>query len=101
MKYGIKDEMWDSIRTVLSKNSNIQKAVLFGSRAKGTAKKFSDIDLSLFGDKLTHTDLAKTISALEDLPSPYMFDICLYAMLKNKDIREHIDRCGVVIYDKK
>lgn len=100
MRYGIDDEVWSSIRAVLSRNDNIKKAVLFGSRAKGTEKSFSDIDLSLFGDKLTHADLSSTISELEDLPTPYMFDVCLYATLKNEKMKEHIDRCGVVIYNK-
>ena len=72
--------------------------ILYGSRAKGNFKPFSDIDITLVGDKLEHNDLLDITDGIEELLFPYMFDVSLYSSLKNEKLIEHIDRVGVVIY---
>jgi predicted nucleotidyltransferase len=52
MKYGLKDDVVKKIINVFSKYPQIEKAVLYGSRAKGNYKNGSDIDLTLFGENL-------------------------------------------------
>jgi uncharacterized protein len=44
-------ETKDLIKTLEKKGISIKTAYLFGSHAKGTAKKWSDIDLLLVSDK--------------------------------------------------
>ena len=51
-KHGLADKTVTQVVSVLAGFPQIQKAVLFGSRAKGTHKRGSDIDLALIGDKL-------------------------------------------------
>ena len=41
----------DRICIVLSQYSQVEKAILYGSRAKGNYKNGSDIDLTLYGGK--------------------------------------------------
>ena len=98
MKYGIKEEQWDMLCNVFANNPKIEKVILFGSRAKGTYKPFSDVDITLVGDDLSSDDLADIMNEVDDLLLPYMFDISLYHKLNNPELLDHISRRGVTIY---
>lgn len=100
MKYGIKEEQWDMLCNTFAKNPKIEKVILYGSRAKGTFKPFSDVDITLVGSDLSTTDLADTMNAIDNLLLPYMFDISLYHKLKGPELLDHISRRGIVIYKK-
>ena len=45
MRYGIDESYWEEIKSVFSQFPKIKKAILFGSRAKGNNKPFSDVDI--------------------------------------------------------
>lgn len=100
MRYGIKEEQWDMLSNIFAKNPKIEKVLLYGSRAKGTYKPFSDVDITLVGDDLSTTDLADTMNAIDDLLLPYMFDISLYHKLKSPELLDHISRKGIVVYNR-
>lgn len=74
MRYGIDESYWEEIKSVFSQFPKIKKAILFGSRAKGTNKPFSDVDISLVGEDLQTTDLLKVHTKIDDLLLPYEFD---------------------------
>ena len=100
MKYGIKEEQWDMLCNVFANNPKIEKVILYGSRAKGTFKPFSDVDITLVGSGLSTNDLADIINAIDDLLLPYMFDISLYHKLRSQELLDHISRRGVVIFSR-
>lgn len=87
----------DQLAAVLRRYPQVRRGVLFGSRAKGTFRPHSDIDLALEGDldDLTIEDIA---SAMDDLPLPYLFDIKAVSRLRNAALIQHIRRVGVEIY---
>ncbi len=81
--------------------NEIDKAVVFGSRALGNNKPGSDIDIAIFGNKVTFNTVSSLHSLLEDQgPLPYYIDIIDYTHLTHKQLKEHIDRAGVIIYEK-
>jgi predicted nucleotidyltransferase len=85
---------------VIAKFNEIKKAVIFGSRAKGNYKAGSDIDIAIYGDDITYDTISSLHSLLEDeSPLPYLFDIVDYTHLDHKELKEHIDRVGIVIYE--
>ena len=49
MKFGLNDNTIEAIQKVFETNSKIDKAIVFGSRAKGNYKEGSDIDLAVKG----------------------------------------------------
>ena len=55
----------------MSNFPEVDKAVLYGSRAKGNFKQGSDIDLTLYGNGLSLTILHKIENELDDLLMPY------------------------------
>ena len=100
MKYGLTQDTIDQISDVFAQFSVIEKAVLYGSRAKGDYKPGSDIDLTLFGANLTFATCASIEDALDDLLLPYKIDLSLFDQLDHAPLREHIARVGVPFYPK-
>jgi len=99
MDFGLKESDLDYIIKIIKYFPEIEKAVIFGSRAKGTYKLGSDIDIAIYGEKITFDILAKLHSLLEDeSPMPYEFDIVDYTHSEHKEIKEHIERVGKIIY---
>ena len=79
----------------------IQKAVLYGSRAKGNFKNYSDIDLTLQGEDLSPHLLADIAEALDELLLPYSIDLSIFEQLNHAALTTHIERVGVVFYQAK
>jgi len=80
----------------------IEKAVVFGSRAKGNYKPGSDIDIAIYGKNITFDILAKLHSLLEDeSPMPYQFDVVDFTHSNHEELKEHIERMGKIIYEVK
>ena len=70
MTFGLSDATIEKIRSVFARHPQVEKAVLYGSHAKGTFRNGSDIDLSLF------------------------------AHIRDADVIDHIRRVGVAFYEK-
>jgi predicted nucleotidyltransferase len=88
-----------AISDVFRNNPRVSRAVVFGSRAKGVHEQYSDVDIALYGD-LGITDVECVACDLDELPLVYKFDISAYEQIKNPMLREHIDRVGIVVYEK-
>lgn len=88
------------IIAVLAQCPALEKAVLYGSRAKGNHRPGSDIDLSLFGETLSHAHLGQIEMQFDELMLPYSFDLSLFSQIDNPDLIEHIQRVGLVFYEK-
>ena len=70
MNHGLSATVVAAINRVLARCPEVERAVLYGSRAKGNFKPGSDIDLTLF------------------------------ARLAHAPLREHIERAGILFYEK-
>ena len=99
-RFGLKQSVLNEIMGVFRKVSNIEEAILYGSRAKGTYKPGSDVDVVLKGDRLSLRDINKIILDLDDLNLPYTFDISIYHHIDNPELIEHIKRVGKNIYKR-
>jgi len=88
-----------ALSAVFAHTPSIQKAVLFGSRANGDHTPYSDVDIVLYGN-VDFLEVENIICDLDDLPLIYKFDVVAYNLVKNAALREHIDRVGVVIYER-
>lgn len=94
--HGLSDAALDLIRATLRQSAGVSGAILFGSRAKGTAHPASDVDLALEG--LTDAlDAERVASALEELPLAYRFDVKALSAVSNPALLAHIERVGIRI----
>lgn len=100
MKHGLEEKTRAQIRNVLAAFPLVEKAVLYGSRAKGNFKPGSDIDLALYGGGLSLQYLHRIEDALDDLLLPYQIDLAVFARIANAELREHIQRVGIVFYER-
>jgi len=101
MNHGLSAPTVDRIVSALAHYPEIEKAVLYGSRAKGNYRNGSDIDLTLIGDGLNFSLLTRLDNELDDLLLPYKFDLSFFASLTHPELIDHIRRVGVVFYEKK
>ena len=96
--YGLNDEEMKMMHDIFAQTVNIDKVILYGSRAKGTYKPFSDVDITLVGDQLTEEDLTDVMFRLEESSLPYFCDVSLFKNLSSPDLISHIQRMGKTIY---
>ena len=99
--YGISEDSTAKIKSILQTNIKIQKAIIYGSRAKGNFSSGSDIDLCLFGESLVENDLYSLRSMFLESNLPYTFDLTLYKSIDNEDLKNHIDRIGKGFFEAK
>ncbi len=99
LRFGLKESTIEKICAVFSHYPQAEKAVLYGSRAKGNYKNGSDIDLTLYGGaSLTLNILYKIMNALDDLLLPYTIDLSIFNDLGDAEVIEHVQRVGVTFY---
>ncbi|MCE7057125.1 nucleotidyltransferase domain-containing protein [Algoriphagus sp. AGSA1] len=98
--FGLPDKTIEKMHQVFRNHPAIQKAVLYGSRALGTYRPNSDIDLTLVGEELSFTELLKIENQLDDLLLPYQIDLSIFDRLDHKGLIEHIERVGKTFYLK-
>ena len=100
LRFGLPANTIDTIGAVFARFAQVEKAVLYGSRANGNYKPGSDIDLTLMGAALTQTLIGDIAEALDDLLLPYSIDLSLFSDLNHPELEEHIARVGVVFYQR-
>lgn len=100
--YGLLERDMKYIIKALEQFDEIEKAVLFGSRAMGNYKKGSDVDIALIGENISNEVIFKVDDYLNEVyPLPYFFDILNYNSILNENLKNHINIEGKIIYDKK
>lgn len=97
--FGLKDGDIETIIAVLKKYSQVEQALIFGSRAKGNYKPGSDVDIVLKGDVYDITTEI-SFSLNEESILPYKFDVLDYNSISNENLIDHINRVGIVFYEK-
>ena len=98
MSYGFLPGELETILATLKKYPSIAEAILFGSRAMGRQKKGSDVDIAVKGVDIHIAQISHELNS--ESPLPYYFDILDYNSLESKQLKDHIDRIGIVIYTK-
>ncbi len=88
------------IHDTLAQFPEVDKAVLYGSRAKGSARPGSDIDLALFGSQLSISLLGRIDEALNELLLPWRFDLLIHHHVTDRGLLEHIARVGLALYER-
>lgn len=95
--FGLSEDSLSLITGCIQQFPEISWVKIYGSRAKGDYQRGSDIDL-VFSSPVDYS--AELHEALDDLPTPYLFDVAHYETLRHAGLKEHIERVGVVFYQK-
>lgn len=98
---GLSVQDCNDIETVFRSQSWVRRVWLFGSRAKGSAKPGSDVDLALDGAQGDLTKLSELRYLLnEESCLPYRFDLIDRASIHSPELAEHLERVGLLLYDQ-
>lgn len=101
MMFGLNENELQIIQRTLAGYPEIEKALIFGSRAMGNYKTGSDIDLALFGEVISRKTVLDLFDKLNEvLNLPYYFDIINYNEITNVALKKHIDDFGIPIWEK-
>lgn len=96
---GVADEDCREIEATFQRLGWLRRVWLFGSRAKGTAKPGSDIDLAVEGPQGDLTRLSELRYLLnEESLLPYHFDVIDRDGIQSPELLGHLDRVGQLIY---
>jgi uncharacterized protein len=101
MDFGLPPGRHERICNAIRLFPSIDSVIIFGSRALGTCRPASDLDLAVFGENITFTDILRLRIVLDELPYGYTYDVLDYSKISSPELREHIDQHGLPFYKKK
>lgn len=96
--WGLSPEVCGSICMILQKYPEISRVLIYGSRAKGTYRSGSDVDLMIVAPTLSSRRLLKIASQIDDLMIPHRVDVALWHQVDNPALREHVEHFGQDFY---
>ena len=97
-KFGLPERTVDELLTYFKSMPDIELVKIYGSRAKGTYHNGSDIDFALWIG--CNVSILRISNDLEELPTPYKYDVIDYKTLSHKEMKESIDKEGIIFYKK-
>lgn len=99
-EHGLSEAELTTINSILSDYwPKIEKACLFGSRACGQYKTYSDIDLVLYGD-LQEREVDRIYTLFDDSSLGLRVDVQAYQHIQYPPLKRHIDAMAKVLFTR-
>lgn len=80
--------------TSICKENHVEHLSLFGSYAKGTATKYSDVDFIVYGP----VNMEQLQEQIDEIMTLKKIDLFEYDLCQNQYLKEDMDRYGKKIY---
>ncbi|MDD4503802.1 MAG: nucleotidyltransferase domain-containing protein [Clostridiaceae bacterium] len=99
----MENEMEDNVLNEIiriSKEYNLEKVVLFGSRARGDNSPVSDYDIAVFDNSLSDIEKASFCLDIEGIETLKKIDIVFTSDSLSIGLLENINKDGVIIYEQ-
>ncbi|MBI2928858.1 MAG: nucleotidyltransferase domain-containing protein [Verrucomicrobia bacterium] len=97
-RLALRDRDLAVLRAACRRFPAVREVRVFGSRATGTARRASDLDLAISAPTATASDWAEFCDALENAPLIYELDLVRAEQTTNERLKERIAREGVTVY---
>ena len=98
--FGLTDRDMQTLKDIFNNYPSVRTVFIFGSRASGTYKFGSDIDLAVMNEGVQETVIDRIKSDCDESSLPYAVDLINYSTLKHPELKSHIDRVGVPFYQR-
>jgi len=98
MIFGLDERLYRDLVSVFARHPEIDQVLIFGSRAKGTAKPSSDIDLAVMAPGMSDQAFSRLWNELDDLPLIFKMDVLHLDRLKQERLRASILADGQLFY---
>lgn len=97
---GISQRFIYQLREYCRTNNDIDRVVLFGSRARGDYRTTSDIDLAVFANNCSHSQQNLIEHDISNMLTPLKIDVVFMNRLTKDNLLSNIKKDGVVIYEQ-
>jgi uncharacterized protein len=99
-RFGLTEREMETIQNIFEKYPEVKKVFVFGSRAKGTYKQGSDVDLAVMNAVISDKTIHGLSADFQESSLPYRVELVDFNSLKNPDFISHIERLGILIYER-
>ena len=100
LTHGLAPPVLHHLHDAFRRFPEVEQVLIFGSRARGTARSGADIDLAVRAPKLDSTAFAGLHQALDDLPLLYKLDLIHLDTLADPVLMRKIQHDGQVLYQR-
>lgn len=95
------DKILNQIKKITSNNKNINKIILFGSRARGDNSNKSDYDIAVFSKNMDISEQSMFLEDIDNIDTLNKIDVVfIKGNHLNTDLYKNIMKDGIVIMDK-
>lgn len=104
MRSTVPTRVLNAVSRVIARDPRVTGISLFGSRAKGTHREGSDIDLAIRGNALERRDVWHWLEEMDDEIFPWSVDLVLIKddqatdNQARQELLDHIERVGVPLF---
>ena len=88
----------ETLRSIFRRFPSIRSVRVFGSRATGSARRTSDIDIAVSAPDMMDREWVDLREALDAARIIYDLDLIRFETLLNDKLRARIDSDGILIY---
>jgi predicted nucleotidyltransferase len=99
-EFGLDDTILNTLVAVIRDFDKVEKAVIYGSRANGAYKSYSDIDIAIYASQMNAIEFSRLWNALDDTPILYKLDVVHMEALQHASLKEKIEREGRTFYER-
>lgn len=96
--FGLAERHYADFLAIIKRYPQVEKVLIFGSRAKGTARPGSDFDLAIIGPGLSDRDFSRLWNELDDLPIVFKMDIVHWDRLPQNRFKQKVIEEGQIFY---
>ena len=99
-QYGVSQSIWRQILKTCFSFPDVKRVILYGSRATGSYRQGSDIDLAIDAPLMTDREFAQLWNAVDDLPIVFSMDVVHLQKLQNEALLQPIHNNGVSLQEE-
>lgn len=96
--FGLAERHYAEFVRIFRRYPQIEQVLIFGSRAKGTDKPWSDFDLAVVAPMMSAGEFSKLWNEIDELPLVFKFDLLHWDRLASDRLKEKIEEEGQRFY---
>ncbi len=100
LDHGLSRSQLQKIKSIINQGApGAERVALFGSRADGTRKSHSDIDLVIYGN-VDEAAVRRLYTLFLESSLPYKVDVTAWQTISYRPLKERIEDCNKTLFTK-
>lgn len=95
---GLSETIRQSLKDVFARFPQVDRVLVYGSRATGRHRPQSDIDLAVLAPTMSDREFSRLWMALDDLPILFRLDVSLWHEVTNPALKQAMLDDGIPLY---